>query len=364
MKPHRRLLSVAFLLFLLLVATMSYCLLNPGARLPHPAHANSSQQHAGRFRNPEPDRKPIGLGKTLAVMWDFLFNKPAGTVPDRELPVQALSRADLDAAPRNSLWRLGHSTVLIKLDDGFFLTDPVFAERASPFSWMGPKRFHAPPIAIEELPPLRAVLISHDHYDHLDRDAVRALAGKAERFVTPLGVGERLIAWGLPADRIVQLDWWQRIQVGGTQLVCTPARHFSGRGLNDRNRTLWSSWAVLGREARIFFSGDSGYFDGFKTIGERLGPFDIALVETGAYDAQWPDVHMLPEESLQAHRDLGARLMLPVHNGTFDLALHGWQEPMERITALAAQNGVELVTPRVGARLGLFDGARPDFWWR
>lgn len=341
---------------------MSFALLSACSHVPR--HADSPQQHEGRFRNAEPERKPAGLGRSLSLMWEMAFNKPAGTVPPQALDVQVLSRVELDEAPLNSLWRLGHSTVLMKLEDGFFLTDPVFSERVSPVQWAGPKRFHAPPIAIEALPPLRAVLISHDHYDHLDSAAVQALAAKAERFVTPLGVGDRLIAWGVPAAKVVQLDWWQRTRVGATTLVCTPARHFSGRSLSDRNRTLWSSWALLSPQARVFFSGDSGYFDGFKTIGERLGPFDISLMENGAYNEAWPDVHMQPEESLQAHQDVGARTLLPIHNGSFDLSMHRWQEPFERISELAAANGVRLATPRVGERVALKDPAPTPAWWR
>ncbi len=326
-------------------------------------HSGSPQQVEGRFRNAAP-RQAMGLSKTLAVFWKFLVDKPANTRPDRAVPVLALSRADLLAAPDQSLWRLGHSTLLLKLDGAFWLTDPVFAERASPVQFMGPKRFHAPPISIEELPPLKAVILSHDHYDHLDKAAILALAGKTELFLSPLGVGDRLVHWGVDKAKVRQLDWWQEITVGQTRFVATPAQHFSGRSLSDGNRTLWASWVMLGREARVFFSGDTGYFPGFKAIGERFGPFDLTMVETGAYNEDWADIHMLPEQSLQAHLDLRGRHMLPIHNGTFDLSLHGWTEPFERISALASERGVALSTPQIGERIALQAPAAGSHWWR
>lgn len=323
-----------------------------------------SPQHDGeRFRNVAP--RPVdGIGKTLRIMWNLLLNKPRDTVPAGALPVDVLTREQLDAAPDRSLYRLGHSTVLLKLRGGFWLTDPVFAERASPFRRLGPKRFHAPPIALADLPPLAGVILSHDHYDHLDRDTVLALDATTERFLTPLGVGDRLIEWGIAATKVRQLDWWQSADVGGLVLTATPAQHFSGRSLLDGNSTLWASWVIEDRDLRVFFSGDSGYFDGFRTIGERLGPFDVTLIETGAYDPQWPYVHMQPEETVQAHVDLRGRWLVPIHNGTFDLAMHRWQEPFERITGLTAARGVALATPRMGERLNMAAPHRSERWWR
>ncbi|KWI48716.1 hydrolase [Burkholderia cepacia] len=326
--------------------------------------SGSSPQHNGeRFSNVAP--RPVeGLGKTLGIAWNMLFNKPRHTVPAGVLPVDSLTRAELDAAPDRSLYRLGHSTLLLKLRGEFWLTDPVFAERASPFRRVGPKRFHAPPIALEDLPPLRGVILSHDHYDHLDRDTVLALAATTGVFVTTLGVGDRLIEWGIDAKKVRQLDWWQSVDEAGLTLTATPAQHFSGRSLFDGNSTLWASWVIVDDDLRVFFSGDTGYFDGFRTIGERLGPFDVTLIETGAFDAQWPYVHMQPEETVQAHIDLRGRWLVPIHNGTFDLAMHRWQEPFERVTALAIVRGIELSTPRMGERLALAEPHRGERWWR
>jgi L-ascorbate metabolism protein UlaG (beta-lactamase superfamily) len=328
------------------------------------ALSSSSPQHDGeRFRNVKP--RPVeGLRKTLAIVWNILLNKPRGTVPADALPVDAVTRAQLDAAPDRSLYRLGHSTMLLKLRGQFWLTDPVFAERASPFRHLGPKRFHAPPIALADLPPLRGVILSHDHYDHLDRETVLALAERTGVFLTSLGVGDRLIEWGIDASKVRQFDWWQGAEIDGLQFTATPAQHFSGRSLFDGNSTLWASWVIVDGDLRVFFSGDTGYFDGFRTIGERLGPFDVTLVETGAYDSQWPYVHMQPEETVQAHIDLRGRWLVPIHNGTFDLAMHRWQDPFERVTGLALARGVALSTPRMGERLDLSAPHRGEPWWR
>lgn len=322
-----------------------------------------AQQHQGKYRNATPRHK-LGLLKSLALMWRFAFAKPPGTVPATPPLVHALSAAQLLAAPDESLFRLGHSTVLLKLQGQFWLTDPVFSERASPLQWAGPRRFHAPPISIAELPPLAGVILSHDHYDHLDRAAVLALAAKTSHFLTPLGVGDILTGWGVPAAKVMQFDWWQSRQVAGLTLTATPAQHFSGRGLFDGNRTLWSSWVIASASQRLFFSGDSGYFKGFREIGDCYGPFDLTMIETGAYDAQWPDIHMQPEQTLQAHLDLRGRVLLPIHNGTFDLALHAWDEPFERIIALAAARGTTVCTPELGRALDLRQPAPGAPWWR
>lgn len=361
----RRLGRAVLLLGVLIV---SACLLSAAkTNLPVAVYPDSPQSADGRFRNPVP--KPTnGDGKSWRILWNYLFNKPADTVPAVPPPVLALTRAQLEAAPDRSLFRLGHSTLLLKLRGGFWITDPVFAERASPVQWMGPKRFHAPPIALDELPPLRGVLLSHDHYDHLDRDTVMQLARTAGVFLTPLGVGDRLIGWGVDPQKVRQFDWWQGITVDGVQFTATPAQHFSGRGMFDSNKTLWASWVIVDGERddalRVFFSGDTGYFDGFKEIGRRFGPFDVTLLETGAYDPQWPYVHMQPEQTVQAHQDLRGRWLVPVHNGTFDLAMHGWTEPFERVLALSGEHGIALATPRMGERLDLSMPATGTRWWR
>lgn len=368
-KPWRCRGLVAFLL--LGAFAVSACTLSAWrTSLPVADYPSSAQAGDGRFRNPVP-RPPMAGGDMARIWWDFLFSTPKDAEPAVAPEVLPLTRADLEAAPDRSLYRLGHSTLLLKLRGGFWITDPVFAERASPVQWMGPKRFHAPPIALDELPPLRGVLLSHDHYDHLDRDSVVALASKAEVFLAPLGVGDRLLAWGVPAAKVRQFDWWQEAEIDGLRLVATPAQHFSGRGLFDGDRTLWASWVILDPPAgegdaglRLFFSGDTGYFDGFRRIGERFGPFDVTMLETGAYDPRWAYVHMQPEQTVQAHEDLRGRVLLPVHNGTFALAFHAWTDPFERVSALAAGRGIALATPRMGARVDLASPQPTPAWWR
>lgn len=334
----------------------------------HPAPTLAGALHVSRhqrgvYHNVAP-KPPLGFWTSLKLTWRFLFAKPAGTVPDRPIPVHALSRTDLLAAPDHSLYRLGHSTLLFKLGGRFILTDPVFCQRASPVQWAGPARFHAAPISCDDLPPIDVVLLSHNHYDHLDRSAIRALTAKTRYFVTPLGVGDQLIGWDVPANKVRQLDWWQSVMLDGVNLVATPAQHFSGRGLFDADKTLWASWVISDERLRLFFSGDSGYFGGFDEIGRRFGPFDLTLLETGAYDEHWPFVHMTPEETLQAHRDLRGRCLLPIHNGTFDLALHPWHEPFERIASLAQAAAVPLSTPEMGERVDLHAPHGGREWWR
>ncbi|MBA2961176.1 MULTISPECIES: MBL fold metallo-hydrolase [Ramlibacter] len=318
------------------------------------------------FRNaPNPDALP---SRGSWDIWSrFLFaGKPEGTVPVDPIPLRPLDRAALEAldTDANHVVRLGHSSHLLKLRGRYWLIDPVFGPRASPLSWAGPQRFHPPPLAATELPPIEGLILSHDHYDHLDRPTIRALIGRVQRYFVPLGVGARLVAMGVEADRIEEFDWWQEGSYGDIVLTAAPAQHFSGRTPFDRNSTLWASWSIQSGGQKIFYSGDSGYFPGFREIGRRLGGFDLALMENGAYDGYWPSVHMAPEETVQAFEDLGARVLYLVHNSTFDMAFHGWRDPLERAAAIAERKGLELATPEIGEVLTIGKPRENRRWWQ
>jgi L-ascorbate metabolism protein UlaG (beta-lactamase superfamily) len=244
------------------------------------------------------------------------------------------------------------------------LTDPVWSDRCSPSRTVGPQRLHPVPAPLEALPALDAVVISHDHYDHLDMDTVLALA-RTQRapFVVPLGVGAHLRQWHIPAQRIIELDWNSQTRIGDLTLVCTPARHFSGRFLS-RNTTLWSSWAIIGPQHRAYFGGDTGYTSSFADIGAEHGPFDLTLMPIGAYNKSWPDIHMNPEEAVRAHRDVtDAGLLVPIHWCTFRLAPHPWAEPVERMLAAADDAGVQTAVPKPGDRVVAGAAGTIDRWW-
>ncbi|EKO3495587.1 MBL fold metallo-hydrolase [Vibrio fluvialis] len=316
----------------------------------------------GKFANSEVVTKTT-MRDFLTISWAYLTADREEAEPKKPIPVQSITTEQLNDESEDVVYRLGHSTVLMKLDGQWILTDPVFSDRASPVQWMGPKRFHDTPISLSELPFIDVVLISHDHYDHLDKAAVKLLADKVGRFLVPLEVGKLMVKWGLPQEKISEFAWWQSATVGETEFVFTPTQHFSGRGLNDRNTTLWGSWVIRGQDKSIFFSGDSGYFGGFKQIGDRFGPFDLTLVETGAYSSLWSEVHMFPRESLQAHLDLKGKVMLPIHNSTFDLSLHRWYEPLEQVTKLARALNVTVTAPMIGERMAIAEPAPLEKWW-
>ena len=334
-----------------------------GARLER-AKANP-QYRDGRFVNVQPEAPT-----SLASLGEYLVRQFSGDEvrePPAPLPVMAVDKAALAAPPPpaglRAFW-IGHASTYVELDGLRLLLDPVFAERVSPLP-VGPRRFHPPPIALADLPPIDAVLISHDHYDHLDMDTVRHLAARGTRFFVPLGIGAHLERWGVPPGQIDELEWWQQRTLGSVQIVCTPTRHYSGRSLGDRSATLWSSWSVLGPQHRFFYSGDTGYSTHFQEIGTRFGPFDIAFIKIGAYGpgASWVDIHMPPEQAVQAHRDVRAKRLFPVHWSTFNLAYHAWDEPIRRTAAEARRTGVALVTPRLGEWVDADREFRSTPWW-
>jgi L-ascorbate metabolism protein UlaG (beta-lactamase superfamily) len=309
----------------------------------------SPQFHDGKFKN-EKEIQILNFGQMWDSTKEVIFNKHPLAIPKQNIPLNQLTSEDFAEIKEQPLRfvRLGHSTVLIEMSGKYWLTDPVFSERASPVQWMGPKRFHEVPVSQQDLPEIEAVIISHNHYDHLDHGTIQQLKDKVKHFVVPLGIGDTLRAWGVDDQKITELDWWENIQLGEVELVSTPAQHFSGRGISDSAKTLWSSWVIRNQQHSVFFSGDTGYFDGFKKIGDKYGPFDYAFMECGAYNEKWADIHMMPEDTLQAFIDIKGVNMIPVHNGTFDLSTHSWYDPMTQISQLAAEHNVSLLTPMMG----------------
>lgn len=323
--------------------------------------AASPHFHDGRFHNEEYHFEPSS--RSLAgTAKEMLVGKQARH-PGREVPLVGQARSEVEADGLHVTW-FGHSSVLLEVDGVSVLVDPVWGDRVSPSAHIGPKRLHPNPIELDDLPRIDVVVISHDHYDHLDEPTVRWLDANTEcHFVVPLGVGAHLAAWGVDERRIEDLDWDDDTKVGDVRIICTQAQHFSGRGF-ARDGTQWASWVLQGPEHRVFYSGDGGYFGGFSRIGERHGPFDLTLVQVGAYDGAWPTIHMTPEQGLQTHIDVRGRLLLPVHWCTFNLAFHAWAEPVERLLAAAQAQEVRVVVPRPGERISVGSPVAVEPWWR
>ncbi|UPQ89291.1 MBL fold metallo-hydrolase [Vibrio sinaloensis] len=322
----------------------------------------SNEHYPKKFANSELEYKS-GFGDIVKITKSYFTTERLNPTPTFDLPVHSMTAEQLESERDDVLYRLGHSSIAIKIDQQLILTDPVFSDRASPVQWAGPKRFHQPPISVDAMPKVDVVLISHDHYDHLDKASIKALHAKVELFLVPLKVGPILRNWGVAKEKIVELNWWEAHVRNGVEYVLTPTQHFSGRGLTDRDGTLWGSWVINGQQHKVFFSGDSGYFSGFKEIGDKYGPFDFTMIETGAYNSLWADIHMFPEQSVQAHIDLKGKVMMPIHNSTFDLAMHDWNEPMQQAMEISAQKGVTMVSPEMGQRVELSAPLPIKPWW-
>lgn len=326
-------------------------------------YAKSGHFEKGKFINQSPTTMDIQLFVLIKEMLDGSVQRK----PKINIPVNKIEPAVLvnnDANITRLTW-LGHSTFLLEMDGKTILIDPMFGETPSPLSLIGTKRYSEElPINIEELPAIDAVILSHDHYDHLDYGSIQKLKGKVDHYYTPLGAGNHLIEWGIAEDKVHELNWWDSIEFDSISLVCTPARHFSGRGLFDRAATLWCSWVIVGKKDNIFFSGDSGYDTHFKEIGEKYGPFDISLMECGQYHNNWQLYHMMPEESVQASIDLKSKLTLPIHWGAFTLALHDWTDPITRFSTKANELNVSVATPKIGEPVILGNATYPtEQWW-
>jgi L-ascorbate metabolism protein UlaG (beta-lactamase superfamily) len=326
-----------------------------------------AQRMGKRFQNPVPTE--VGGLSTIFKVGPRFFTGTAARSPQRPLGPFHTEPSNYGRNPESGLrvtW-FGHSSSLLELDGARILIDPVWDLRAAPLQWIGPKRFFPPTLALKDLPPIDAVLISHDHFDHLGEGTVRQLAGTKSmehtRWITPLGVGAILAGFGVNRSLVTELDWTQQATAGAVTITALPARHFSGRSLFNRFESLWASFALTGPQHRVYYGADSGEWDGFSEIGEAFGPFDLTMLEIGASDPLWIDIHMGPEGAVRSFRSMGGHgLLMPIHWGLFDLALHPWQQPIESISAV---DGLKLWSPTPGAPTEVVPGneIRSD-WWR
>lgn len=314
------------------------------------------------FENPQPLWNNTSV---LAMIKAYREASPNLAPQDPITEIPQVKPSPDAVAPPDKLGMLvtwfGHSSMYLQVEGKTFLIDPVW-ESSSPIPWLGPERWFEPSLGLDELPVADAVVISHDHYDHLDYESIVQIKDWDTKFVVPLGVGAHLVMWGVDPSKVVELDWNESVPVGSLNLVCVPSRHASGRGVFDQNATLWSGWAFIGEEHRVYYSGDTGLFDGMKEIGQALGPFDLAMVEVGQYHPNWPDWHLGPEQAVLAAQWVRAKRMLPVHWGAFTLAMHSWTAPVERTAIAAKAAGMPLITPRPGEPVDP-EHAQTQAWW-
>lgn len=319
----------------------------------------------GEFHNLIPTNMMMDVKQTAKMLPEFFRNDPS-RVPDFEIPIIKIDSVDLivDTIPPRLVW-FGHSAFLLQINGKNILLDPMFGEVPAPHPWMGKKRFSKElPIEIEQLPEIDMILFSHDHYDHLDYESVKRLMNKTNSFYVPLGVGAHLKSWGIEPDKIFEMDWWDELVVDELKIAFAPSRHFSGRGLNNRFSTLWGSWIIQGKTHNIYFSGDGGYGPHFKEIGEKYGPFDIAMMECGQYNERWKEIHMMPEETAQAGLDIQAELIMPIHWAAFSLAMHSWTDPVERVLKKAEELKLPIMVPKIGSYIELeAKNQEVEKWW-
>lgn len=328
-------------------------------------YAQSANFKDGVFRNIGGVKMDMSVGTFFKIIAAY-FAKNPNTSPEDNIPVSKIDSLAIArySGPSRLVW-FGHSTFLLQIEGKNILIDPMFGNVPAPHPMLGSKRFSTSlPIQIEQLPKIDAVIFSHDHYDHLDYGSVQLLKDKVDMFYTPLGLGSHLTEWGVDPAKIVALDWWDEVVANGITFISTPAQHFSGRGITDGSKTLWSGWVIKSKEDTIFFSGDSGYGPHFKEIGRLLGPFDFAMLECGQYNELWKEIHLSPEETAKAGVDVKARAIMPIHWGAFKLALHPWTEPVERVSKAAKALGIPLVVPRIGVPIYIQNlDITNDSWW-
>jgi len=304
------------------------------------------------------DNEEMGFGFVFEWFAGVKDSEPKSALPE----VKPNLKDFLEPSKELKVIWFGHSTFLLNMSGKIVLVDPIFSGAASPFSFMV-KRFQRPVLDLNELPEVDTIVISHDHYDHLDMESIKFFVDKKTKFVTPLGVGSHLRKWGVQPERISELDWWEKKELGGVSFIATPAQHFSGRGVFDADQTLWASWVIQNKDHNIYFSGDSGYDTHFKTIGDKYGPFDLAFIENGQYNDKWKDVHMMPDQAAQAYFDLRAKKYFPIHWGMFKLSMHTWYDPIVEISNIADMRDINLVSPKLGEIISITDDLKTDRWW-
>ena len=327
---------------------------------------NSPQYKNGKFVNKKEQNHEFSFSQMFDVLKGIYFTEQKGSIPKQDLPIKRLTYDEfyIDNKDACLYTRLGHSTIMFQLAGKVWLTDPVFEDFITPFSWIGWKRFHPVPLDLNTVGQIEGIIISHDHFDHLEEETIVKLKDKVNYFIVPLGVEKRLSNWGVDSKKIKSLDWWESTKIGEVELISTPSQHFSGRSLFDRGSTLWSSWVVRANGKSLYFSGDSGYFDGFKEIGDKYGPFDITFIENGQYNKRFEYVHMFPEQTIQAFKDVKGKILVPIHNSTFKISFHPWNEPMKRITELAKKENIKIIIPKMGEIIDISSPPKTnDNWW-
>ncbi len=330
-------------------------------------YAKSGHFSKGIFHNLQTTNMDMDLKEILKLIPEF-FKKGTDREPKVNLPTQSIDSLAIQnhLGKATQITWFGHSAFLLEMDSLKILLDPMLGEVPSPITFLGKKRYSKDlPISIEKLPEIDLVIFSHDHYDHLDYGTIQKIKDKTKQFFVPLAVGNHLEKWGVPKEKIREFNWWESGQYQNLEFVFTPSRHFSGRGVNNRFSTLWGSWVIKGKTENLYFSGDSGYGEHFAAIGKKYGPFDLAMMECGQYNEKWKEIHMMPEETIQASIDLGAKKVIPIHWGAFTLALHSWTEPIERAEKEAKRKNIPLITPKIGEVINFQSGNWPtELWWR
>lgn len=366
-------ISLVILVALIIVAYILFVNFNPGfggdvSKERTKMYFPSKQYEHGKFVNENRNvPRENSFVDILKIARKFFFEKVENGRPDKDLIVQKVD--SLEVSNYNSKARLiwfGHSAFLLQIDNKNILIDPMLSDVPAPHPWLGASRFSKElPIKIEQLPKIDAIIISHDHYDHLDYESIKKLKDKTEAYFVPLGVGVHLEAWGIESNQIQELDWWKETSFKDLNLACTPAQHFSGRKFNNGQSTLWSSWVIKSDSTNIYFSGDGGYGKHFSEIGEKYGPFDLALLECGQYNEKWSEIHMFPEQTAQAGQDVRAKAIMPIHWGAFKLALHSWTDPVERVTKKADELNIPIITPQIGTPIIISEnGKSSEIWWK